>query len=164
MKDNVISIEENPRFRNVHIKNEYDIIDSENIAWHEIQLSQTEAASTNQGGAGEVENVYQQLIDRLDQDMRDHKQEMRDRDAQYQRDAQEREKRYREEMKDRMDTITNIVSDSEKRIENRMDRMESRLDGIEDHTRSLVNTNFWQGIATIIGIAAIAVAVWLGIR
>lgn len=160
MKDNVINIEENPKFRNVHIKKEYDIINSENTALHEIQRSQMETASSNQGGSGHMENVYQQLIDRLDQDIRDHKQEMRDRDARLQAEAHKREELYRAESKEREERMIKAFDE----LKNDFKYVRDDVRDNSKHIRNLSITSIAAMITTIVAIAGIAITVYLTVQ
>ncbi|MCL6636717.1 MAG: hypothetical protein K6T26_02100 [Alicyclobacillus sp.] len=118
-------------------------------------------------GGDPMDEGYKRLIDRLDQDMRDHKQEMRDMHAVYQRDAAEREARFREEAKEREDRILAEIRAMREETRGELAEMRKDMRETEQHVRSMVTQNFWGRIATVITILAIcftvASTVWAAI-
>lgn len=148
----------------------YDKIDIEELAEsisQQLFENVMETASTNQGGAGEMENVYQKLIDRLDQDIRDHKQEVRDRDAQYQRDAQEREERFMKYFDDKFDNHKKLLDERFKNmdsniqdIKNEMTNVTNRVDQIHSRVDGLKYFIVGSTITLLIGIAGVVYANW----
>lgn len=115
-----------------------------------------------------TEEYMQRMLDRLDQDMRDHKQEMRDRDARLQADAQEREARYRTEskeredryraeMKEREDRLIKTIDDGFKTqkeiLETKLDTMDVKIDHIERQTDI---RRFWVSVIATVVITAAA--------
>lgn len=156
MKDNVINIEENPKFKNIYLKKEYDIIKDEYEALHEVQRSRLETASASQGGDGKMENVYEKLIDRLDQDIRDHKQEIRDRDAKWQAEILKREEFYRSESKEREQRIIKAFDD----LKNDFKDVKNDVRESSKHIRNLSITSIVAMITTIAAIAGIAITVY----
>ncbi|MBH0174751.1 hypothetical protein IHV09_14380 [Fictibacillus sp. 23RED33] len=123
--------------------------------------------STNQKGGKYMDDGYKKLIDRLDQDMRDHKQEIRDRDSRLQSEMQEREERTIRDAKEREERILNSITilgnqlDSKmNQIEQSIQRSESRIDATATHVQAMVTQNFWGRIATVLAIAGIAIALF----
>lgn len=138
---------------------------------------------------GDAMSNYDKMIDRLDQDMRDHKQEMRDRDALLQSEMKEREERYRqdrkeleerflgfiqkqsEEAKEREERMLNAIRELKTEtkselqdIKNSVDRAEQRIDATAKHVHSMVTTNFWGRIATVVAILAVAISLWAALK
>lgn len=114
-----------------------------------------------------MDDGYKKLLDRLDQDIRDHKQEIRDRDERLQSEMQERERRIHEEAKEREERILAAIQESNKRIEEKINdikesvnRAESRIDDTAKHVHSMVTSNFWGRVATIGAIIAICATVF----
>lgn len=95
-----------------------------------------------------MEDGYKKLIDRLDQDMRDHKKEIRDRDDRLYNEMKERELRLHNEMKEREEHILSAISNISKDIKD-----------TEQHVRTMVTQNFWGRIGSIIAILAICATV-----
>ena len=137
----------------------YDKIDIEELAEsisQQLFENVMETASTNQGGAGEMENVYQKLIDRLDQDIRDHKQEVRDRDAKWQAEILKREEFYRSESKEREQRIIKAFDD----LKNDFKDVKNDVRESSKHIRNLSITSIVAMITTIAAIAGIAITVY----
>ncbi|MCG7385132.1 hypothetical protein [Paenibacillus sp. ACRRY] len=108
------------------------------------------------------------LLNRLDQDMRDHKQEIRDRDASILTDAKERENRYREELKaqderwrqetkEREERILRAIEQGNESTEKRLAAIESEVSASVKHSQTMVTTNIVAAIATFIGVAALVI-------
>lgn len=126
------------------------------------------------------------LINRLDQDMRDHKQEIRDRDAALLSDAKERETRYRDEMKVQNDLFRKESQEREERMEKMILSLSSEIktelnsfkteikDQLKEvkaessqttkHVQSLVTANTWGFIATVLAIVALACTLFFSLR
>lgn len=116
------------------------------------------------------------ILNRLDQDIRDHKQEMRDRETIILNDARERENRYREEIKaqnelfrleakereERMEKmiqgITSEIKDFKSEISEDIKDVKSELQQSKQHIQSMATTNKWGNVATIIALGGIVVA------
>lgn len=116
------------------------------------------------------------LFNRLDQDMRDHKQEMRDRDASILADAKERENRYREEVKTQNELFRKEAKEREERmgiliqglsleikefkneIKEDIKEVKSELNQSKQYIQSVAATNKWGNFATIIALGGIVVA------
>ncbi|WP_059043918.1 hypothetical protein [Paenibacillus rubinfantis] len=122
-----------------------------------------------------MDEVTRELISRLDKDIRDHKQEIRDRDAAQRSDAQEREARYREEMQEQNRIFRQEAKEREERMEKMVAGLSSEIKDIRSeikdiksevsqntkHVQSLVTANIWGLVATIVAIAALVVTVIL---
>lgn len=118
------------------------------------------------GGREKVEDTNKRLLDRLDQDIREHKQEMRDRDKQILDDAREREQRYREEMVIQNKLFREEAKEREERMEKMISSLSSELKEIKQeanqttkHVQSLVTTNNWGLVAAILAVAALVLTV-----
>lgn len=109
-----------------------------------------------------MDEGYKRLIDRLDQDIRDHKQEIRDRDARLQADAEQRENRYHDEAKEREERLIRLYDESlrriddqfnkhQKLIESKMETIDAKLDNVSgkiEHVQKQVDSiheknRFW---------------------
>lgn len=131
-----------------------------------------------------MDDRYDMLINRLDQDIRDHKQELRDRDSLIQREMQERELRYREEMtsmearhQKKSEEIQDLFIEVTKEIKTELinqrtsinrvlsgyqttlENIEKRMIDSEQNVRSMLNQNTWGRIGIIIAIITICVTV-----
>lgn len=148
------------------------------------------AAASSEGGANNMsDNTFKYLLDRLDQDIRDHKQEVRDRDQRLQAEMAEREKRYRDEAKEReerilsaikqqsedakareerfLQVVNEIKTDTKSELENikqSVNRAEERIDATAKHVHSMVTTNFWGRVATVLAILAVGVSLWAALK
>jgi hypothetical protein len=121
-----------------------------------------------------MDEGYKKLFDRLDQDMRDHKQEIRDRDARLQTEIAEREARYHKESAEREDRIMAAIADSGERMRNEMseirqtvNRSEGYIHDTEKHIQTMVTQNRLGRIGTIVTIlaicATIGVTIWAAV-
>lgn len=129
--------------------------------------------STKQKGGAGMEDGYKKLIDRLDLDIRDHKQEIRDRDARLQSEMQEREERIHREAKEREERILNSITSLGTQLDNKINtlssqinqieqsviRSEERIDSSVKHVQSMVSQNLWGRIATIVAIAGLTITI-----
>jgi hypothetical protein len=160
------------------------------VSYNEVKSGFDETAASANGGENNMNNdAFKYIIDRLDQDMRDHKQEIRDRDARLQAEMKEREDRYRqdrkeleerflvlvqkqsEEAKEREERMINAIRELKAEtkselqdIKNSVDRAEQRIDATAKHVHSMVTTNFWGRIATVLAILAVGVSLWAALK
>lgn len=101
-----------------------------------------------------VDDSTKILLERIDRDVRDHKQEVRDRDARLQMEFQEREKRIYEETKEREERILKALDDVRKGLKD--DFKEAK-----DEAKATKWSVLALAISTILGIAAMVIAVLL---
>lgn len=97
-----------------------------------------------------MDEATKTIFDRLDKDIRDHKQEVRERDARILADAQEREKRYREEAKEREERMIGVIREMKVDINTKLTSIEAKVDSTYKYISNMT-------IAVIIGIAAIVI-------
>jgi len=110
-----------------------------------------------------MDEGYKRLIERLEQDMRDHKQEIRDRDARLQADAAEREKRYHDEAKEREERIMKTLERMESKLDSTVERMDAKIDTISDKIVETHRHTQIMSVTVILGVAAMVVAAIVGI-
>ncbi|QHT61314.1 hypothetical protein GXP70_16020 [Paenibacillus lycopersici] len=128
-------------------------------------------------GEEPMDEGYKKIIDRLDQDLRDFKKDISERDERIQREllareerfrqeATERESRARQDAKEREERILKALTDTTVKLENEMKdvkesvkRSEERIDTSTKHIQSLVTTNKWGNYATFIGVLAIFISI-----
>lgn len=101
-----------------------------------------------------MDEATKTILDRLDQDIRDHKQEVRERDSRILADAQEREKRYREEMLKQNHLFRQEAKEREERMLNNVQELKNDF-------RATKNTVIALTIAVIIGVASMVLAIVL---
>lgn len=101
--------------------------------YNEIKSGLAEhAAASDEGGVNNMsDNTFKYLLDRLDQDIRDHKQEIRDRDARLQAEMQEREERNREDRKLLEDRIIALIQKQTEEAKEREYRILKAVDDIQ---------------------------------
>ncbi|WP_068505702.1 hypothetical protein [Paenibacillus kribbensis] len=134
---------------------------------------ETASAKENHTEVGDnMDDSTKLLLERIERDSRE-------REARYHKDAQEREQRYREEIleqdrrwkqeaKEREERILNAIKENADRTEKKIDSVEEEIRLIKTevassvkHSQSLVTTNMWGFIATIVAIVALTVTVFL---
>lgn len=125
---------------------------------------ETSATTDNTGRGDNMDDSTRTLLNRLDQDMRDHKQEMRDRDASILADAKERENRYREEMKAQDERWRQESKEREERIISALNDMKGDFNDIKEESRTTRNTVIGLTVSVILGVAAMVLAVIYGIK
>ncbi|WP_339194230.1 hypothetical protein MKY95_20885 [Paenibacillus sp. FSL P4-0176] len=135
------------------------------IDLHNMDASKYHSA-TKEGN--NMDESTKALINRLDQDMRDHKQEIRDRDAAITADAKERENRYRDEMKAQDERWRQESKEREERLMSALNDMKNELrsdfQDVKDESRTTRNTVIALTISIILGVAAMVLAVIYGIE
>ncbi|MED1950486.1 hypothetical protein [Brevibacillus centrosporus] len=90
------------------------------------------AATSDEGGVNNMsDNSFKYLLDRLDQDIRDHKHEVRDRDQRIQNEMAEREERNREERKFLEERIIALVQKQSEEAKEREYRVLKAIDDIQ---------------------------------
>ena len=75
-------------------------------------------------------------------------------------DAKEREERL-------LQTITELKTETKAELEDikqSVNRAEERIDATTKHVHSMVTTNFWGRIATVLAILAVGVALWAALK
>lgn len=116
----------------------------------------------------EMDDSAKTLLNRLDQDIRDHKQEMRDRDASILADAKERENRYRDEMKAQDERWRQESKEREERLMSAINDMKNDLrsdfQDVKEESRTTRNTVIALTVSIILGIAAMVIAVVYGVK
>lgn len=146
-----------------------------------LDLQEVSAEDTDDflqdGGKRTMDESVKMMLNRLDQDARE-------REERYHKDAQEREQRYRAEMleqdrrfrqeaKEREERILNAIGRTENKIDSVEQGLQKKIDSVQEemrlirsemaanvkHTQSLVTTNFWGFIATIVAIVALVFTV-----
>jgi len=121
-------------------------------------------------GGNHMDEATKTILERLDKDIRDHKQEVRERDAKIIADAQEREQRYREEAKEREERMLHIVQEMKSdmkdlKAEMKSDlqsfktEMKSDIQDIKEECRSTRNTVLVLTLSVILGVAAMVLAI-----
>ncbi|MEK3867029.1 hypothetical protein MHH60_26515 [Paenibacillus sp. FSL H7-0716] len=130
-------------------------------------------------GGDHMDESTKHLIDRIDRDLRDHKQEVRDRDARLQSEMQERENRYREDLLEQEKRFRQESKEREERFMSAIEGMRTDLKSdfkeVKDevssnvkHVQSLVRQNFWGNISAILAIlgisATICFTVWAALN
>lgn len=141
-----------------------------------LQTAFTYPPTSNGKEGDSMDESTNTLLNRLDKDMRDHKQEIRDRDASILSDARERELRYREEMKTQQELylkeskereerlermimgISSDLKDVKRDIKEDMREIKSEMAQTTKHVQSMATTNKWGNVATIIALGGIVVA------
>lgn len=101
------------------------------LARNELGIPFFEQSSVKESGEN-MDGGYQKLIDRLDQDIRDHKKEVRERDKQLHEDMKEREERMLKQISDLIGAQNQVIEHKLSSIEQKMDHISSDV----DHTRS----------------------------
>lgn len=91
------------------------------------------------------ENV-KMILERMDRDLREHRQEIRDRDMRLQAEFQEREKRIHDEIKER-----------EERFVQYLQEIKQNINEVKEDNRTTRNTVIALAISVILGVAALAV-------
>lgn len=112
-------------------------------------------AAKSKTEASHMDDWAKAILSRQDQDIRDHKQEMRDRDERLARDAAEREERYHRESVENERRYTSELKHHREIIDLKLNTMDVKLDNISKATDV---RRFW--IGTII---TLAVAVFIGL-
>lgn len=100
-----------------------------------------EVAATTEEGRSDMEaymKAIKTLIDRLDQDIRDHKQETRDRDARLQDEFKEREGR----------------------LMGAIDKIDQKIDRVEQKTVESMRWTITLGVTIILGVGGILATIW----
>ncbi|MCY9513328.1 hypothetical protein [Paenibacillus apiarius] len=123
------------------------------------------SAAINESGGKNMDESTKMLIDRLDQDLRDHKQEVRDRDTKILTDAQEREQRYRTELVEQHKLFREEAKEREERMMSAMNEMKAELKesfkDVKDESKTTRNTVIALTISVILGVATMVLAVFL---
>lgn len=131
-----------------------------NLARNEMGIPYLQHSSSKESG-DDMDSGYQKLIDRLDQDMRDHKQEIRNRDSALLKDAQERENRYKQEMIEQNSRLREEAKEREERILNAINDLKSDFKDVKDESKTTRNTVIGLTVSVIIGVAAMVLAMVL---
>lgn len=139
------------------------------LAGNELLLPFYEQTSLREG-VEDMDDGFRKLIDRLDQDIRDHKKEVNSRDERLQSEMQEREKRMHEDAKEREERILAAINSTSERMNQQLTNVQNELTSIKSdvsnnvkHVQSLVTTNMWGVIATVIAIVALSITVIIAI-
>ncbi|AQT83475.1 hypothetical protein ERICIV_02480 [Paenibacillus larvae subsp. larvae] len=137
----------------------------------------TRAQTSSTGEVGPMDELNKSLLERMERDIREHRQEVANRDSRLQAEMQEREKRIREDNKEReerifkvLDTISSEVKQIRKDLHGEMKEMKSELNNevrhirneISDntkHVQSLVRQNQWGYITAVLAVLAICATI-----
>lgn len=82
-------------------------------------------------GGDRVDEATKTILERLDKDIRDHRQELRERDSSTLADTQEREKRYQKEAKEREERMTNLVQEIKADLKDFKTEIKADLKGLK---------------------------------
>ena len=139
--------------------------------------SYTESIRQEGEGGEKMDEGYKKLLDRQDQDIRDHKQEIAARDARLQNEMAEREARYHKESAEREERIisaikdlkldvTKSVTDTKELMKAELSEMkqsvirsEGSISDTEKHIQTMVTQNHWGRVATVVTILAICATI-----
>jgi phage host-nuclease inhibitor protein Gam len=122
-----------------------------------------------------MDDATKLLLDRIERDIREHKQETRDRDARLQSEFQEREKRIHDESVEREQRILAAIGDIKNEISTLKSDINQSVSAVKQdvsentkHVQNLVRQNFWGNITTILAIlgicATIGFTVWAALK
>lgn len=132
-------------------------IEPEKVVWT-VKAVQNDPSKQSRSKDGDhMDESTKLLLERMDQDIRDHKQEIRDRDARLQNEMQERERRLQEDLRQREERMIAAMGDLKNEIVSIRDEMKSNT----SHIQNLVRQNFWGNIATVLAILGICVTIGL---
>jgi len=120
-------------------------------------------------GDTNMDESTKMLLDRLDRDLREHRQEIRDRDARLQAEFQEREQRIREETKEREERILRALqeikqdmadfkSEIRQDIEDFKSEIRKDVTDIKEDNRAMRSTLITLTISVMVGIAGAIIA------
>jgi hypothetical protein len=137
-----------------------------------------QAAAEQEKDGGHMDEGTKYLLDRLDKDFRDHKREVAERDARLQSEMQEREQRIHQEAKEREERILSAIQESSRRMDNQLAEIKQSVNQAETriaettklanetakHVQTMVTTNLWGTVATIIGIIGLGIAIWSAVK
>lgn len=105
------------------------------------------------------------ILDRLDKDIRDHKQEVRDRETRLLTDAQEREQRYRNDLLEQQRLYREEAKEREERMMGAMNQMKTDLmeafKDVKEESKVTRHTVIALTISVVLGVAAMVVAMFL---
>ncbi|PYE47552.1 hypothetical protein HUB98_08955 [Paenibacillus barcinonensis] len=103
------------------------------------------------------------MLERLERDSRE-------REERYHKDAQEREQRFRDEVKEQADLYRTEAKEREERIEKMINGLSTEIKEIRSeasqttkHVQSMVTSNTWGFIATVLAIVALAVTLFIAL-
>jgi len=170
----VITTSQEPTFVQRQSNAPHDKIDlSTSHIKKEILEGKYQVATTNEGD-NYMADYYKALIDRLDQDIRDHKQEMRDREAMYKADAKEREERHIKLLDEKFNAIDEKIRSQNELFQKQFEHINSHLLDIKNEMANVTsrvdtiqtrvdNVKWWilgSLITLLLGIAGIVYANW----
>lgn len=121
----------------------------------EIKLISTSQTDIKVKEGARMENAIEKIIDRLDQDIRDHKKEIRDRDLLMQQQNKEREERFEKYLKQ----INDDAKEREERFSKSVEEIKTIVSDGEKNRKSTTIAMWTLAVTTILGIAAMVITV-----
>lgn len=129
----------------------------------EINDGRKQVSPSYEGGASRMDETSRVLFERMDRDIRDFKKEAAEREERARKDAKEREDLARAEAKEREERMMSILSEMKSDFRNDLSDMRadinSKLSDIKSDTRASKNTLITLSVTTILGVAAMVIAV-----
>jgi MoxR-like ATPase len=136
-----------PAFVSSGVSGNTSLVDNAQELPLSLQVKYVRTVSVNEiaksDGGEPMDESIKMLVDRMDKDLREHRQEIRDRDARLQSEFQEREKRTHDEVKEREERIISSLAE------------------VKNESTSTKNTVIGLTISVILGVAAMVLAVVL---
>ncbi|PAD31882.1 hypothetical protein [Paenibacillus sp. 7523-1] len=115
------------------------------------------------GKGDEMDESTKMMMERLERDSRE-------REERYHKDAQEREQRFRDEIKEQADLYRQEAKEREERIEKMINGLSSEIKEVRSeasqttkHVQSMVTSNTWGFIATVLAIVALTVTLFIAL-
>lgn len=135
-EDNSLERVNNPTER---AENPLEQVDSPSEqAYNEIHSSMREIAPTSeQGGTHNMEEGYKRLLDRLDQDIRDHRKEIAERDAQLRAEMREREERIIKALESTLTQQKELLMSHKELIDSKITNIDIKLNNIHEDFKQL---------------------------
>lgn len=107
-------------------------------AYNEMHSGRREIAPTSeQGGTHNMEDGYKRLLDRLDQDIRDHRKEIAERDAQLRAEMREREERIIKALESTLTQQKELLMSHKELIDSKITNIDIKLNNIHEDFKQL---------------------------
>lgn len=131
----------------------------------QLDKSYKERAYASEGSDDSMDEGTRKLIDRIDQDFRDHKREMSSRDARILSEFQEREKRIHDESLEREKRLFDLVygvkadiKDSLQQTNSNIDSFKAEMNSKLDKIESKANGSYWHTTAIVVATIALVIS------
>lgn len=126
-----------------------------------IETGVTSQNNLQSGGDNSMDESTKMLLERIERDSREREEryhrEAQEREERYRADMLEQDRRFRQDLKEREERMVSLVNG----ISTDISDVKTEFTETKKHVQSLVTTNIWGMIATVLAIVALAITIFL---